>query len=256
MIAPETVRAGAENLVETYLRLGQAIPGTVLWETDAFIGCEGTFPYAAANFVVARKLDPWAARRLQEHAARCRSFYAYVLPGEQAVHHRELLSRAGFERAYRLAMMVAERPLPGDFPLRTAETLADRLVVAEFMVNQFFTDQSPSFRQCLAAATARAEGPSLHYIAEREQILGAVMLSPGGSDWGVYNLCVAPSRRNRGIGGNILLGALALAQARGSLVTLQCSPSLEDWYKCRGFAAIGWVDAYYSPKTNRDTIIL
>ena len=57
--------------------------------------------------------------------------------------------------------------------------------------------------------------------------------------FGIYNLCVSPSERDRGHGTGLLQGLMALAHGEDALTTLQCEPSLEPWYTKRGFETVG-----------------
>ncbi|AIE84858.1 hypothetical protein OP10G_1490 [Fimbriimonas ginsengisoli Gsoil 348] len=257
MIVESLLRSASDNLIETYLRLGHAIPESRSWEEPAYVACGGTFEHPICNFAARLRLDPWSARRLSDLASGRPAFNVYLLPGDEPSHATELLERAGFHPSYRLVQMVAERPEPGpSIELSRADTFEDRFKVASFMGHQFFTRQTEAFRRKIAIATARAEGLELYGLDERAQKTAALMLCHASGVLGVYNLCVASARRGRGIGSGVLNWALALARETERAVTLQCDSRLEGWYRYWGFVATGKVDVYSLAKRNQDDIIL
>lgn len=251
------VEAARANLLDTFLRLGRAVPGSRIEESEAFTSCVGPLDHPICNFAGQLRIDPWSARRLGEIAASRNTFNVYVMPGDQPEHAGELLQRAGFERSYELFQMLAEEPEPGPpIEMRPVTKAAERLQVAQFMSEQFFSRQSDAFRRRLAETTAEAAGLELFDLSERGRLVAAVMLGHAAGILGVYNLCVASSRRGRGIGRAVLDWVLTVARDSGRAVALQCSPDLRDWYGYRGFVASGRVSVYSLPRRKDDDIIL
>lgn len=251
------IQAASHNQVETYLRLGGAVPGSQPFREPGFIGCLSDFAHPIGNFAANLRLDSQVAHRLCEIATTRPVFSVYHLPGDTPAEAADILQRAGFRLSYRLLQMICEHPDPGpSIALREAETYEAKSKVARFMTEQFFSRQTEAFRRRIAAATAIAIDLELWDVEERGNQVGGVMFCHTEGLLGVYNLCVAASRRNRGIGGGILNGALAMARESHLGVTLQCDPVLQDWYTCRGFVATGFVDVYALPKREDDDIIL
>lgn len=251
------VLAASHNQRETYLRLGAAVPGAKRFHEPGFIGCLGNFAHPIGNFAAELHLDPRIARRLREIATMRPVFSVYHLPGDTPSNAADLLQRAGFRLSYRLLQMICERPDPGPpLALREAATEEAKRNVARFMTEQFFFRQDETFRRRIAAATASAADLQLWDVEERGHSVGGMMLCHTDDLVGVYNLCVVSARRNRGIGGGMLNGAMAMARESQRAVTLQCDPVLRDWYTCRGFVATGFADVYALPKREEDDIIL
>lgn len=255
---PDSLRVHAsENLVDTYLRLGLAVPAASVVERDAFVCCSGPIDHPICNFAARLRLDPWSARDLRDLASSRIAFNVYTMPGDEPEHLPEILARAGFQKTYELVQMICANPDPGaPLEMRPAKDQNERLAVAKFMCEQFFARHNDPLRRQIAHATAKAEGLELYDLPERGQPIGGIMLGYGGGLLGVYNLCVASSRRGRGNGRAILDWALTLARESGKAATLQCDSLLEDWYRYRGFVSSGKVGVYSLPKRKDDDIIL
>lgn len=250
------MNAASANQVDTYVRLGLAVPSARLTEEPGFLYCHGSLEHPICNFAARLNLDPWSARQLRELASSRLAFNVYSMPGDEPEHLTELLDRAGFKRTYELVQMIAENPEPGPpIEMRPAATTGQRMAVAKFMCEQFFSRQNDPLRRKIAAATAAADGLDLFDVPERGQSIAAVMLGHGGGILGVYNLCVSSARRGRGIGRAVLDWTLTIARESGRAVTLQCDPLMEDWYRYRGFVASGRVGVYSLPKRKDDDII-
>jgi len=250
-------QGASDNLVDTYIRLGKAVASSRVSEEASFVACHGPLDHPICNFAARLNLDPWSARQLRDLASSRIAFNVYAMPGDRPEHLPELLERAGFQRSFELIQMIAEDPEPGPpIEMRPARSSGERLAVAKFMCEQFFSLQNYSLRKRIAGATAAAEGLDLFDLTERGQPVAAVMLGHGGGVLGVYNLCVASARRGRGIGRAVLDWTLTVARETNRAVTLQCDPLLEGWYRYRGFTVVGRVGVYSLPKRKDDDIIL
>ncbi len=237
--------AASDNLTRTYLALGLATPKSEVHEEDGFISCVGEFDHPICNFAARLNLDPWSARRLYALASSRGAFNVYHQPGDGPEHASELLERSGFRATYRLVQMVAE-PLEveNDIEMVRAGAFLERVEVARFMADQFFSRQSSPFRRKVAEATGSAAELNLYSLLDRGLRAGAIMLCEEQGMLGIYNLCVSSSKRGRGLGGSIVRWALDKALHENRSTTLQCDPRLEGWYECFGFRTIGAVDVY------------
>jgi len=249
LTADPLVRAASENLVRTYFHLGLATEQAQVVEDEGFRACVGMFEHPICNFAASLDLDPWSARRLRDLAADRPAFSVYALPGDRPAQLDEILVRAGFRPTYRLTQMVAETPDPGPgVEMVRAETHAARQRVARFMSSQFFTRQTDAFRANVSHATVEAAKLELYELEERGRTVAAAMICREGECTGLYNLCVAPRNRGKGIGRAVVDWALGLARTAGTPITLQCDGRLETWYASRGFRTTGYVEAYALPK--------
>lgn len=246
----------SENLVQTYLRLGRAVPGAEATEGEAFALCRGPFDHSLCNFAARLRLDPWSARELRRLASERKSFTVYRLPTDAPEHAAELLDRAGFRMSYRLVQMVAEDPEPGpSVATKPYVDAGEREALTAFMTAQFFSRRADEIRRALAQATAHAESLELRGVVERSRPIAAAMISHTEGAVGVYNLCVAATRRGRGIGRGLVASILETARERDCLATLQCDARLEHWYGCQGFRSIGYLEVYALDKSEVDVII-
>ena len=256
MTDAEVAAAGAENLRQTYLSLGLAVPGASMVEDEGFVACVGTFEHPVCNFAARLALDPWSARRLRDLAVARPSFHVYALADDQPSHRTELLKRQGFRVAYRLVQMAAAPDDPGPYlELARVDSVADRQKVATFMGTQFFIRQPASFRQRVAAATAHASALDLYELTERGHRVGAVMLCRASGVVGLYNLCIAAARRGKGLGQAVVAWTRAQALAEGKSLCLQCDARLAGWYEHLGFRRVGVVDVYSLVKMQQPDIM-
>ncbi len=255
MTVGDCTLGASQNLLQTYLRLGLATPGAIWEREEGFDLCLGDLDHPICNFAAGLNLDPWSARRLVTIAESRPSFNVYASPGDGPEYLDELLVRAGFCHAYRLVQLVAEPPEEDSFETMDECTVGDRDAISRFMVDQFFSQRPISFRTAIAEATARATGVELYFVRDRSRIVAALMLSQAGGMLGVYNLCVAPASRGRGIGSSVVRWALGEARRRGMMATMQCEPHLETWYGSLGFQRSGWLNVYRLSKGPTSDII-
>lgn len=255
MMISDVQVASSKNLVQTYIRLGLATPHATWSREEGFDVCLGTLDHPICNFAADLNLDPWSARKLAGIAQSRPCFNVYAVTGDRPAYVDELLQNAGFMVAYRLVQLVAE-PIGAEV-WETMDSCGpeDRLSVACFMVDQFFSQRPKEFRMAIAAATAAAPGVELYRAGEKSRHVAAVMLSETPGMLGGYNLCVAPASRGRGIGSSLVRWVVAEAGNRGLLATIQCEPHLESWYQSLGFERTGWLNVYQLPKAQAsDTI--
>lgn len=250
MIANSIAVAAAENLKYTYFELGRSANSRI-WKEPGFHACVGDFDHPICNFAAGLDLDRHTANRLARVALDRPSFNVYATPMDKPQNVGDLLVREGFQRNYRLVQLVAApKASEPKNSLSRASTHYDRMQIALFMVDQFFTKQGIPFRQQVAEATARSTALELLAMRRDGRILGAAMVCFNETMAGVYNVCVDASLRGLGIGSSIMREILSVSSVKGAHATLQCDPKLESWYSGLGFCRAGEVDVYSLPKAN------
>jgi predicted GNAT family N-acyltransferase len=248
MILDSLTAAASENLKYTYFELGRAANSKIVQE-PGFAACVGDFEHPICNFAAGLDLDRFSANRLARVALDRPSFNVYATPLDRPANIGALLTGEGFQRSYRLVQMVAEpQQLETKNSLFRASTRHDRLQIAYFMVDQFFTKQGQPFRDQVANATSQATALELLAIKRDGRILGAAMICFNQGMAGVYNVCVDTSLRGLGVGSAMLREILAVCAIRQAPATLQCDSKLEAWYANLGFRRAGEVDVYALPK--------
>ncbi|MEJ5172044.1 MAG: GNAT family N-acetyltransferase, partial [Fimbriimonadales bacterium] len=78
----------------------------------------------------------------------------------------------------------------------------------------------------------------LYSVFEGGRRVGAVMLHRTPRALGLYNLCVAPWMRGRGLGACIVRQVQTDACRAGVPVVLQCRSELVPWYRRLGFRSV------------------
>lgn len=246
----ELGQTASANLLETYFALGAAAPASTIRREAGYRICLSQANHPISNFAADLQLDANAAAKLAQIAAHRPSFHVYRLPTDLPRHSAELLQQAGFRVGHTLTQMAwmpaaAEALEPP--ALAVAETTRERERIAGFMTEQFFSRQPHSFRRQVLDGTVRAGRLQLAGIEERGRIIGAVMLCRTPDSIGIYNLCVAASLRNRGIGREIVDTLKVLAIQERKALVLQCEGALTPWYRKQGFNSVGFVEVFGFP---------
>ncbi len=233
------------NLLATYLAVGRALPGAEIRKTPGYVALLSDLPHPSGNFAARLDLDPWCAAGLRDLAASRPAFQAVALPGDGPAHLSELLRRAGFEAVQTLLSLVAEPySTPSDLDMTSAEGAEERLRAGRFMSDAFFFRESAPIREALAVGLAQTTALTASTHLFRERPVAAVALSRTEGMLGLYNVCVAPPFRGRGLGRNVVGWALAQAAAEHRSACLQCVPALETWYARLGFVRAGTITAW------------
>jgi GNAT superfamily N-acetyltransferase len=252
----EAEQAAAANLRRTYLTLGLAVEGARLEREEGFTACVGSLAHPVCNFALELDLQPWSAARLRDLAWARGQFHVYAQGDDRPAHRQELLERQAFRLAYRLVHMASPPRDPGAFPaLRPVVTADDRHGLATFMGAQFSVRQPAVYRAEIARATASATDLDLFELVDRGSRVGGVMVCADARTVGVYNLCVAASKRGRGYGRSIVAWAQAYALQLGCGVSLQCDAGLATWYETQGFERVGVVNVYALDKMQATDIM-
>jgi N-acetylglutamate synthase-like GNAT family acetyltransferase len=238
-----------ENLLATYLAIGRTFPGAVVRDTDAFTLLLSDLNHPSGNFAARLSLDPWSAADLRRLAASRDSFQVVALSEDAPEHLTELLRRAGFKVVHRLVSMIAHpREAKPEVGMAYCTEPEERLEAGRFIAEAFFSREPVPIRQAMAEAVANAPSLAVHSHIARERIVAAVTLSREADILGIYNLCVAPPQRGKGLGSAIVRWCLAQAAQEGRPACLQCTPALEPWYAHLGFTRSTAVTVWSLPK--------
>lgn len=250
MIAQDEFDLALENLRETYSALALATPATTVRRTGNVVVAEGDLAHPICNFVLLDRTEPEDPSGVRQLATErpCVNVYQPV-PGERASDRRFRI--AGLERVHSLEVMVAPGRVLGDagrIALGEAERPSDRDGIAAFMADQFFGRYRAAMRTGIARSTAEARSLRLFATPDLARPSAAVLLTETGGALGLYNLCVRPEERGRGLGAEVVRWVLAAAHARGECVTLQCDDRLAGWYRRFGFATVGRLVVFSAPR--------
>lgn len=240
--------AGRENLLATYCSLADGNELTTVVTEEGYTSAHGPVHLSFCNFAAGFDDTPGHLGRmiaLGERARRQSGLWVFVTDADRPVEINADLMAQGFVRRQRQTQMVATAPMarPG-VKLIPAETPEARQDTARFMADQFFLRTGPLGRRDIASATARSDRALWRCEGQGGLLMGAVMMSESASAVGLYNLCIAPDRRGRGLGASIVATVQEFAADRGKPLVLQCDPPMEAWYARLGFADFGHVTAY------------
>lgn len=246
MTALDLLRCGRENLVHTYLRLGEKVPQAEVERRFGVTSCRSRLNLPFGNFALdIRTEEPDACLSYLGRLAReTTSFRVFSLPDDEPPDFALRLERAGFRPSLRLAQMAADgrEGAPAEEAGRAREPL-ERWFVSQFMVRQFFWRSHRELQEQIVAVTAASEH-ELWYVGDVRHPIAAVMVTRTPGTLGLYNLCVAPEHRRRGIGGRLVELVRSAAAREGRVVALQCEPGLVPWYEMRGFCVMGKIGFY------------
>lgn len=240
-----TFSDASENLRATYFALVEPMPRVQVIRNSGYDGCLGEFHHPICNFVVLNRDDP---STLGEVAGLLRSrnyLNVYALHDSAESLWAEPLAEEGMESNQSLFVMASKGFLrSASVQMRQALEPAQRLRVARFMASQFFALHPSDVRDRIARATAAVDRLRLYEVVLGHSTVGAVMLHETGKTVGLYNLCVSPINRGRGIGSDIVRWVCEVAEAEGKSVALQCEARLRGWYESLGFEKIGTLEVY------------
>lgn len=226
------------NLIETYVALANAVPGTEVGRDRNIVWAVSDLPHPTCNFAAITNLDPEQADFVARKAINRDVFAVYALDDRSA----DVLEWADFRETHRLLQMEAQpSSLPREFQVIEAANPQMRSAVSQFMMEQFFPRQTAAFRHTLAQATSDVPNLRLFYHPQHGSIVAAVLLHETPECMGLYNLCVAEDHRSVGLGA----GMVQWCRRTSPLPTvLQCRLSLGGWYSSLGFRETGLVRSF------------
>ena len=244
----ELHRAFRANTLATYLGLVEPISSTVVTRPMGFTLVRGPGPFSFCNFAAGFDVEEADCDAvldlLSENCSDCPGLHVFVMSGDRPPDLQARLEAAGFELKLRLVSM-AWHPQEAAEDAALAEVVEpeERRHVAEFMASQFFWRLPDEARAAISAATA-ASRHSLQSIGPAEDPVASVMLVPQPGTLGLYNLCVKPDLRGKGVGRSVVRTIQHSASLSGRTVVLQCDRLLAPWYGQLGFKEAGEVCAF------------
>lgn len=235
-----------ENIIRTYLVLSAKVSGVTQDVSEERALSHGPESVAFTNF--AGRLnwaDQAAAQKgLTELEKLQPTPSLFVMEGDSPCLTEKFLFEQGWMIKYELSQMAWTGKITEcDLSLSEAILPRERVEASSFMTDQFFMHGSQELRQAIISATALAPVHLFAYAPNKE-LEGAVMLSLSDGCMGLYNLCVAPSKRGHGIGRGIVRWVQLQAMARGMVLALQCSQDLARFYRDCGFTQSGRMECW------------
>lgn len=248
-----------DNALATYLGLVSAVNGSQVSTEHGFTLVRGPGPFSFCNFAAGFNLDPLRVQEtvamLKQQSDECGSFYVFSISGDTPDNLEQQLVSHGFEVRQRLTSMATQDVIGERGTARLITDHAERVSVATFMARQFFWSMPNEARSAIAAATA-ACGHTLWCVGSPADPEAAVMLVERGGAVGLFNLCVKPDLRGKGIGRGLVGAVLAAAKAQGLPVVLQCGDELVGWYSSLGFEPVGSIAALTVADTGPGDILI
>ena len=235
------------NAIATYLGLVAAVEGSVVTKPHGFTLVRGPGFFSFCNFAAGFHIEDSdldeAIALLQAQARECFGFYVFAMSGDTPDRLDERLVECGFEVRQRLVSMASVlAPAQGELDARLVTDRQERADVATFMARQFFWSMPSEARSAIAAATS-ACGHTVWCVGQASDPRAAVMLVEQHDSVGLFNLCVKPELRSKGIGGDLVRAVQTAASNLGRPVVLQCGEDLVPWYQNLGFDRVGHVTA-------------
>jgi GNAT superfamily N-acetyltransferase len=235
----------AQNLRETYFRIGAAGPDVETRECPEFAACRSPHRHPTCNFAVVSLVQPEVLVEVVRWGEASKPFNVYTYSGLDDPPLDDLMGRFGLRSSTMLLAMsggVGRRHENIEWTI--AEGAAERLAVTTFMAQQFFSVQPAAIRDVVALSTAHSGIPLASANLEG-RVVGAVMKNSGPHELGIYNLCVSPNFRGKGIGTQMMEDLIVQAGEAGQTAALQCDRRLASWYERLGLETVGVVDVWY-----------
>lgn len=238
------------NVCETYFVLGSHAPGARAEKTPEMWLCQSDFAHPIANFAAHFDLNgDESFYRVVAFAKAAPYFRAYAIPGDSPNAIASRFEREGLSPRYRLIGM--ESASVNGNPESVVRLVTDSVSItetAEFMVRVFFWKSPDSVKQPLAKLLAYSALAGHEFFQTKDEagLEAAATLSITGDVAGLYNLCVRPDSRSKGIGSAIVRQLQQECRNRGLRLVLQCDEALVPWYAMLGFSEAAQVIAYAS----------
>lgn len=229
----------SKNILTTYLRVGLSVAGAQELESKCCRICLGPIDHPVCNFGIGLSGGTGPLEDLLGVATMRPHFNVYLLPNEEGAELYQLLRSLGFRGFQQLVCLTGSSIQGEGAPMAEQLQETGRRETSRFMVSQFMARAPLKHRNCVIDAISSAKDLHLYRLASGRRTVGAVMVSETEQAIGLYNLCVAPSARGKGVGTSILKWASGYARSLGKHLTLQCEPPLQPWYEELGFQPIG-----------------
>ncbi len=239
---------GRENLLETYLGLAAAVPQSKISDRDDCVWVQGPADFSFCNFAAGFEIsDEYEIERVIFEAKQQSGFWIFCIDGDRPSDLSARMEGAGFMLRQVLSQMVYEGKATAKSVITEEAILPkERLFACRFATKIFFSQSRAAAQEKSAQITANCRH-RLFTLSENNQLIGSYMGTESHSALGLYNLCVIPNARNRGIGRMLVSDAVARAKCLEKRLVLQCDPALVEWYLSQGFRVFGRVRAYTFP---------
>lgn len=237
------------NVSETYLALGAGAPGAVVVRSERAWTCRSAFDHPIGNFAVYLSLSDDDVRYLADSANGTPDYRIYYMTGDRPADLPRRLEELGLIERYALTgLELEEQPRDSSELLQRCRDDVQVQETAQFMVDTFFWRSAGSLRATLALILADAgkRGHEFYFAKDKRGYLAAASLSITGNVAGLYNLCVRPRERGRGLGSEAVHQLSRISLARGDRLVCQCDRGLVQWYERLGFAQASELRAYSS----------
>lgn len=242
-----------ENILATYLSLATALPEAEVVQGPDYAWCLSDIPLALCNFAIDFRSDRdvvEVAEQLHQIAEQRPVFRIFLCDGDRPSDLSQVLRSRGMTRYAHLASLMSSEGNPTEADLQLCESHHDREDTAAFMVANFFWRRDSLLRDKIVASTVNSPH-RLYRMQSSGQTVAAVMITETPRTHGLYNLCVDPRMRNRGLGSQIVAACRAAAVAAGKPLALQADHSLAGWYAKLGFHDVGKVETIGLSAKNR-----
>jgi len=229
----------------TYIEIGSKAPRARVHSGQDYWICLSGVDHPIGNFAIRFNCEGLPKKAVEE-AFRRPSFRLYTLTGDKPNNLQDRLVDIGLKRRYELTGMIVEPDSQSaEGMLSVATTPAEALEVAKFIAATFFWRSTRTVREQLATTMA-ASHPNHEFFSLRDQfgIMAAGTLTVDVEVIGLYNLCVRPDMRSKGVGTSIFRELGRLASARARHLVLMCDPDLVPWYSQRGCTDVGNLQAF------------
>lgn len=236
------VKSVRDNLAETYMTLGTASPGVRESRTDERWMCRSEIKHPVGNFAARFHLTPEGIRELTAIGRRDHWFRIYVCDGDEPESLVDDFCAMGADVRYELVVSAVDSDVHGSQagPLTLVEEDSHMSQAFDLIVQSFFTPAEIWVRQHMKRALRHSltQGHEFWSAYDSRGATAAATLVTAAGVIGLYNLCVRPDLRNRGLGSEIVQQMIGEARKRGKTLMLQCEPGLVGWYRRLGMVPI------------------
>ncbi len=247
MTAASWTAIGHENVVETYSGLAASVVGVREAQLDGCRLFAHKTPLSLCNFAIDFRTTSEELGELADQLAQLNRerphMRIFVVDGDQPAGIGRALTDCGLTKLGVLTQMVYSEQAGPSIELVLSSNEEERTRLAKFMVANFFWRREMVLRTTIVEATVSSPH-QLYGAWIGQELVGAVMLSETARSMGLYNLCVEPRRRKRGVGTRIVQACAQIADTRSKALVLQTEARLVPWYENNGFRSFGFVETY------------
>jgi ribosomal protein S18 acetylase RimI-like enzyme len=247
-VQPHSLR----NLIDTFCTFGKSAGGQVEPYPN-FVICHGQWSHPISNFAICITPDAHDVAQIARHAAQREFFHLYAVDGSPK---HDILEQVGFNLNHRLHHLSRAKAAYHEFPnensLFQPTADVDRKDAVSLMIKCFFQRYSLNQRRLIQSALVASEIPVVG-IYDGTSLVATAFANLIDSEAGVYNLCVEPESRRRGLGKQLI--NFIARHEYCDRVTLQSDSHTQNWYKSQGFAPEMSISVYTFNHRNRSFVL-